>query len=385
MCGIAGVLNREGRVDLGRLHQMSRLLRPRGPDDEGIVLIDPDGATHALGGPDTPREVYDSPLGYAPGRTPASDGTAQYRVGLLSRRLAIVDLSPAGHQPLCDASGRFWITYNGEIYNHVELRRELEAMGDRFQSATDTEVILTAFRRWGERSLDRLNGMFAFAIWDADRRELFCARDRFGVKPFYYQFDGRRFAFASEPKALVLTQAQRIAPRAAAIRDLLALDWVDHEAETFFEGLWQLPAGHCLTVGERGLALRRWWALDPSRRAHGTPADWTREFEALFSDAVRLRLRADVAVGSCLSGGLDSTAVVTTAAGLQPGPLHAFTCAYDEGPAWDERPYVRAAIEASGATSHLVVPDGSDFWSVFDRLTRHQDEPTAGPGLFSQW
>ena len=385
MCGIAGVLSQDGRVDLGRLHQMSRLLRHRGPDDEGLVLIDPDGASHPLGGADTPRDVYGRPLPYLPGHGAVSDANARYRVGLLHRRLAILDLSPAGHQPLSDPSGRYWITYNGEVYNYVELRLELEGLGERFQSGTDTEVILAAYRRWGADALRRLNGMFAFAIWDPDRRELFCARDRFGVKPFYYQFDGRSFAFASEPKALVLTQPTRIRARDEAVRDLLALDWVDHEAGTFFAELWQLPGGHSLTVGERGLAVRQWWALDPERRAHGTPADWTREFEHLFTDAVRLRLRADVPVGSCLSGGLDSTAVVATAATLVPGPLHAFTAAYDEGPAWDERPYVRAAVEASGATSHVVVPDGGDFWSVFDRLARSQDEPTAGPGLFSQW
>ena len=385
MCGIAGVLDREGRVDLGRLHQMSRLLRHRGPDDEGVTLIDPDGAAHALGGPDTPHDVYGRALPYAPGHGASSDAAAHYRVGLLHRRLSIVDLSPAGHQPMSDASGRYWITYNGEVYNYVELRLELEGLGERFQSASDTEVILAAYRRWGAAALDQLNGMFAFAIWDPERRELFCARDRFGVKPFYYQHDGHHFAFASEPKALVLTQPQRIAVRAAAVRDLLALDWVDHESGTFFESLWQLPGGHFLTVSERGLAVRRWWALDPARRAHGRPVDWVREFEHLFTDAVRIRLRADVPVGSCLSGGLDSSAVVTTAAQLVPHPLHAFTCAYDEGPAWDERPWVRATVEASRATSHLVIPDGGDFWSVFDRLAAQQDEPTAGPGLFSQW
>jgi asparagine synthase (glutamine-hydrolysing) len=385
MCGIAGVLTREGRADLGRLHQMSRLMRHRGPDDEGLVLIDRAGSVHPMGGPDTPHDVYASPLPYTPGHARGVDAGAHYTVGLLHRRLSIVDLSPSGHQPMSDASGRFWITYNGEVYNYVELKRELEGLGDRFQGSSDTEVILAAYRRWGEDALPRLNGMFAFALWDADRRELFCARDRFGVKPFYYQYDGRELAFASEPKALALTQSRRIAPRLEAIRDLLALDWVDHETYTFFDGTRQLPGGHWLRVGDSGLAVHRWWALDPTRRASGRPEDWSAEFERLFTDAVRLRLRADVLVGSCLSGGLDSSAVVTTAARLATEPLHAFSVSYDEGPAWDERAFVRAAVDASGATSHLVVPDGGDFWSVFDRLAEQQDEPTAGPGLYSQW
>src|SRR5262245_60313931 len=286
---------------------------------------------------------------------------------------------------MCAPDGRCWITYNGEIYNHVELRRELEARGRHFHSTSDTEVILAAYLEWGHACLERMNGMFAFALWDAHTRELFCARDRLGVKPFYYQWDGRTLAFASEPGALVLTQPRRIVPRLAAIRDLVALDWVDHEAQTFFMGLSQLPAGHYLLWGEKGLAVHRWWTLDPSRRATGSPADWEREFEALFTDAVRLRLRADVEVGSCLSGGLDSSAVVTTAAPLLGRPLRAFTVAYDEGPAYDERAYVRATVAASGAASDIVVPDGRDFWSTFDRLAADQDEPTAGPGVYSQW
>jgi asparagine synthase (glutamine-hydrolysing) len=227
--------------------------------------------------------------------------------------------------------------------------------------------------------------MFAFAIWDAAKRRLFCARDRFGVKPLYYQYDGRRFAFSSEPRALVMTQTHRVHARPAAVRDLVALDWVDHEASTFFEGLWQLPGGHYLTLDDAGLAIERWWTLDPSRRATGEPGAWTAEFESLFTDAVRLRMRADVEVGSCLSGGFDSSSVVTTAVRFTDRPLHTFTCAYQEGPAFDERPYARAVADASGANAHVVVPDGADFWKTFDQLHDLQGEPTAGPGLYSQW
>ena len=385
MCGIAGLYRREGRIDLGRLGHMSQLLRHRGPHDEGVVLIEPrSGHAVTMGGADTPAEAYQSPQLYAPGRRHrTADGA--YGIGLAHRRLSIVDLSPGGHQPMCDPEVRHWITYNGEIYNYVELKAELEALGERFTSSSDTEVILAAYRRWGRDALQRLNGMFAIALWDGEARELLCVRDRFGVKPFYYQWDGQSLAFASEPKALVLTQPHRIAPRLAAIRDLVALDWVDHEATTFFEGVWQLPPGHVLSLSEHGFSVRRWWGLDPERRATGDAREWIHSFAELFTDAVRIRLRADVEVGACLSGGTDSSAVVTTAARLISRPLHAFTCAYDEGPAFDERPYVRATVAASGATSHLVVPDGSDLWEVLDRLTFQQDEPTAGPGVYSQW
>lgn len=386
MCGIAGLVVRNGRADLGRLSLMSLLLRHRGPDDEGGVLIDPEGGQWmTLGGPDTPADAYSSGTPFAPGRRAGDQKTAQYRVGMVHRRLSIVDLSPTGHQPMSAAGGRTWIVYNGEIYNHVELRAELEKSGATFIGTSDTEVILAAYRAWGRDCLARFNGMFAFALWDGERGELFCARDRLGVKPLYYESDGDTFAFASEPPALVRTRPRRAQPRLAAIHDLIALDWVDHESPTFFEGLFQLPPGQYLVYGKGGLSVRRWWSLDPNRRATGDPREWTAEFERLFTDAVRLRLRADVEVGSCLSGGLDSSAVVTTAAQMLEKPLHAFTCAYDEGPAYDERPYVRATIEASGASSHLVVPDGADFWEAFDVLHAQQGEPTAGPGVYSQW
>src|SRR5213594_3798006 len=169
MCGIAGIYRLGERVDLVRLHHMSRLLRHRGPDDEGIVLIDPRGGqAFTMGGIDTPAAVFESGLPYAPGRRHGDAASAVYEIGLMNRRLAIVDLSPSGHGPMCDAEARCWITYNGEIYIHVELRAELEREGRRFLSTSDTEVILAAWRRWGPRCLERFNGMFAFALWDAE-------------------------------------------------------------------------------------------------------------------------------------------------------------------------------------------------------------------------
>jgi len=386
MCGIAGLVMEEARVDLGRLRRMSELLRHRGPDDEGTVLLDPsNGCALPLAGPHTPEAVLASGLPYAPGKGKGQPAHAHFSVGLMNRRLAIVDLSPAGHGPMSDPACDVWITYSGEVYNHVELRQRLGQLGHTFQSVTDTEVVLEAWKEWGPECLQHFNGMFAFAIWDSRTHELFCARDRFGVKPLYYQWDGRNFAFASEPKALVLTQDAAIRPRLEAVHDLLALDWVDHAAHTFFEGVWQLPAGHYFHKTRDAVRLRSWWSLDPRNRVHGTPVELAAEFAALFTDAVKLRLRADVEVGACLSGGLDSSAVVATAAPLASSPLHTFTCAYDEGPAYDERAYVRAVCESSGAQSHVVVPVGDDFWPVFDRLAYVQDEPTAGPGLYSQW
>ncbi|HUK62621.1 MAG TPA: asparagine synthetase B, partial [Dongiaceae bacterium] len=307
MCGIAGAYDPVGRVQLARLQRMSELMRHRGPEDEGIVLIDTRGGrTMILGGPDTPEAVYAADLPYTPGRGRAEAagsplGAGPY-AGLVHRRLSFLDLSPAGHGPMCDSAGELWITYNGEVYNYVELRAELQALGEAFHTGTDTEVILAAYRRWGRDCLRRFNGMFAFALWDARRRELFCARDRFGVKPLYYQWEDGGFTFASDPRTLVLSRDRAPAIHADAVLDFIALDWVDHEPPTFFAGVRQLPAAHYLVVGESGLALVQWWRLDPSRRAAGLPEDWAREFAELFTDAVKIRLRADVEVGSCLSG-----------------------------------------------------------------------------------
>jgi asparagine synthase (glutamine-hydrolysing) len=385
MCGIAGLWSRSGAVDTARLAAIARVMRHRGPDDEGIALFDRSGAWLTRGGPDTPADVTASRHAWAPGRSGGDVREPRWSVALLHRRLAIVDLSPSGHQPMCDGDARAWITFNGEVYNFPELRDELRGLGHAFSGTSDTEVILAAWRQWGGDCLRHFNGMFALAIWDRDARALFCARDRLGIKPFYYQFDGESFAFASEPRALVLTQARRPRPRLDAVRDLLALDWVDHEAHTFFEALWQLPAAHALRLDARGMRTWCWWRVDPDARAHGAVDDLAARYGDLFTDSVKLRLRADVDVGTCLSGGLDSSAVVTTAAGLARRGLHAFSCAYDEGPAFDERRWMRDAAEAAGATLHTVVPDGSDFWDVFDRMAETQDEPTAGPGVYSQW
>src|SRR5215510_13589067 len=197
MCGIAGLFDRHGRAALDRAQAMGQLMRDRGPDDEGLVLIDTAGGqTFTHGGADTPADVFRSGLPWAPGVARGPQATARYDLALAHRRLAIIDLKPTGHQPMCGADGTCWITYNGEIYNHVELRDELARAGAKFTGTSDTEVILAAYQAWGERCLERLNGMFALALWDAGRKRLFCARDRLGVKPFYFQYDGGSFAFA---------------------------------------------------------------------------------------------------------------------------------------------------------------------------------------------
>ncbi len=391
MCGIGGVIvlaDGARPVTPDELLRMGARMPWRGPDDEGYLLESRGGARALFGGPATLPETSARGLAYSPAAG-APDRALAGDVGLAFRRLAILDLSPAGHQPMCDPSGRFWIVFNGEIYNYVELREELTGHGHAFLTGSDTEVLLAAWATWGEAMLDRLNGMWGLAIWDAKERTLFAARDRFGVKPFYYRVADGRMTFASELKPLVLDAPRT--PSLPAVHDLLARDWVVHRPETFFEGVRQLPAGHCMRVAAASVGgagtpvVRRWWDLDPGRQLALAPAAAVERFRELFDDAVRIRLRADVPVGTCLSGGLDSTSIAVTAAGFLPHALRTFSVAYDEGGAFDERPWMREANAAARADAMTVVPDGSDLWDTLEDIVWHQEEPAAGPGLYSQW
>src|SRR5918911_1224833 len=217
----------------------------------------------------------------APGRPPESetvermateldhrgpDGAGSFTaegVALGFRRLAIIDLSDAGNQPFASEDGKLQLVHNGEVYNYRELRRELEAKGHRFRSATDTEVILAAYREWGERCVERFNGMWAFALWDEPRRRLFCSRDRFGVKPFYFRFEDGRFVFASEPRAFRADPQTRLEPDPRAVREYLEQAYLDHTDETFLAGIRKLPPAHSLVVDENGLRVERYWRLEP--------------------------------------------------------------------------------------------------------------------------
>jgi len=388
MCGIGGVFSPGGApVRADDLTAMGRGMCWRGPDDEGYLLENRAGDRRLLGGPDTVAETFGSGLPYAPTPPEAARPLADAWVGLAFRRLAILDLSPAGHQPMCDPSGRFWLLFNGEIYNYLELRTELAALGHRFVSTGDAAVILAAFAQWGEGALARFNGMWGMAIWDTREKRLFVARDRFGVKPIYYQWDGRLFRFASELKPLVMDRPR--VPHRRSIHDLIAWDWVDHAPETFFEGTLRLPPGHALTVGAEGLRVFRYWDLAERAAALAPEAprregDVLETFRGLFDSAVTLRLRSDVPVGTCLSGGLDSSAVLLTAARGLDHPMRAFTVGYDD-PGFDERPHARAVAQAAGAEMFETAPDGGDLFETLEKLVWHQEEPAAGPGLYSQW
>ncbi|MEZ4731864.1 MAG: asparagine synthase (glutamine-hydrolyzing) [Caldilineaceae bacterium] len=392
MCGICGIY--DSHSTLAPIGRMNSVQRHRGPDDEGYLFIHTQrNAWQLAGGAETPAAVGLAPLSQV--------ATDHYDLVLASRRLAILDLSPAGHMPMSDGDAQLWITYNGEIYNYRELRQELRERGHHFRSDSDTEVILAAYAEWGADCLPHLNGMFAFALWDARRRRLFCARDRFGIKPFYYHWNGELFLFASELKSLLQHPLAPCTPDDNSLFDYLALGVSDHTERTFFAEICALQPGHFLTleVGTQTLYTAAWWQVEinPST-ATPTAAEQRRvyqDFAALLEDAVRIHLRSDVAVGTALSGGLDSSTIVLLANRLLleeaviPRALvgehqKTFTARNREA-ALDEYAYSRLVIDRTGAQEHLIYPQAEALWQELETFVWHLDEPVNSTSQYAQW
>jgi asparagine synthase (glutamine-hydrolysing) len=346
MCGICGVVARDprGSGDRAAVDRMTAMLRHRGPDAS---------ATHVDG--------------------PAALGHT---------RLAIIDLSDAGRQPMTNEDGRYTIVFNGEIYNYVELRERL-ASRHTFRSHTDTEVILHLFEDEGPECVHSLNGMFAFAIWDARERTLFGARDRVGIKPFYFAVDDDRFLFASEIKAIVAAPFD-VEMDPAGVADYLTFQFCLGD-RTLFRNVRKLPPGHTIRVSADHVEVRRYWDPDYAVDMDRTPAQFEEELRELLRDAVRLQLRADVPIGAHLSGGLDSTAVTSLARSLGATPFHTFSGAFDAGDRFDESRYATLAAACAGTIHHEVRPTASQFVELMPKIVYAMDEPAAGPGVFPQY
>lgn len=402
MCGITGIFRSDGTpVDAVLMERMARVIKHRGPDDEGYVFINTrDMAFRTASGRDTPAAVRQINYPYSP--TSDIDSldvrSGGFNLACGHRRLSIVDLSPAGHQPMCNSDGTIWIVYNGEIYNYIEVREELKSKGRNFTTQSDTEVILQAYDEWGHDCLDKFNGMWAFAIWDGRRRELFCSRDRFGVKPFYYYRDGNNFAFASEIKALLQCPFVSSGPNDEAIYKYLVLGRSEGQADTFFTNIKQLEPGHSLTVNEKGLQVRRYYSLPYTTEAGNfdekASRDHADEFIELFKDAVRIRLRSDVPVGSCLSGGLDSSAIVGIINKFLEGDGYGresigerqktFSACYQLS-SCDERQFIEEVVNSTRVDSHYIFPSGENLWEEMDDLVWHQEEPFGSTSIYAQW
>ncbi len=369
MCGIAGIAAIEG-FEPETLVAMTQLVSYRGPSGYGFAYAKGDDRAEILHNTER-RPRIERPV-----------------VGLGSRRLAILDVSQLGNQPMESSDGALCITFNGEIYNYKEVREELQGKGHRFRTGTDTEVILHAYQEWGEDCLQRFNGMWSFAIWDRLNQKLFCARDRFGVKPFYYAMDDGKFYFGSEIKQIL--QASRMArvAKSSTVYRFLEFGLVDYSGDTFFEGVRQLPGGHCLTldVGKSlAFVIRRYWELRIEPEHEMSDERAIEEFRARFDDAVRLRLRSDVPVGFSLSGGLDSSAIVCQAKKIAPATeFQAFSACFEDS-SLDERDYIGIVLAATQSDGHRTFPRGESFWDTIKKILFHQDEPLGSTGAFAQW
>lgn len=389
MCGISAIFGAHPEA-LNRLSAMTGLIRHRGPDDEGLVYFHPEGVD-PFGGADTPESVLHSAMPYAPASRSVGELPAGTLAGLGHRRLAVTDGSPAGHQPMSSLDRRYWISYNGEIYNFRELRTELQERGHRFATQTDTEVILAAFAEWGAECLQRFNGMWAFVLVDRQAGRIFAARDRFGIKPLYYWFSPEGFlALASEIKQFTVLPGWRARLNGQRTYDFLVWGMQDHTDETLFHGVRQLQGGEAFEARfeELGLELPvyRWYALNP-RPFEGSFQAASDEFRALLRDAVSLRLRTDVPLGACLSGGLDSSTIVCLASeilGESGGTQKTFT-AGSEVKRFDEREYVDEVRRACRIDSHITIPTVADLFEALQPLSWHQDEPFGSTSIYAQW
>jgi asparagine synthase (glutamine-hydrolysing) len=358
MCGIAGQYCPRGEApDRSLLEAMGKRLLHRGPDGEGIHI--------------------------------------RLNAGLVHRRLAIIDLSDEGLQPMTSEDGTLWIVFNGEIYNYLELREELVAKGHRFHSHSDTEVILHAYEEWGAGCLPRFNGMWGFAILDEKKQELFCARDRFGIKPFYYTVVDGSFFFASEIKALLAHPGAGVKPDDATLGTYLAWGVQDHSERTMFDGILQLKPAHAMLVTRDGVQEPcRYWDVQVNPEVRSGMPDETIATELLekLTDATRIHLRSDVAVGTCLSGGIDSSALTvlinTLIRSEAPASVGArqktFSVVFSDK-RFDESQYIDEIVTATGVDAHRTEPSPERLWEDIDRLVYMQDEPFGSLSIYAQY
>lgn len=345
MCGILGIFSRSSATSRSLTEQDAARLHHRGPDGQGIF--------------------------------------SDINISLGHTRLSILDLSELGRQPMTHRDGNLTITYNGEVYNYIEIREQLRNKGETFTSNSDTEVILSAYRRWGPSCLDRFRGMFAFGIWDKQRQALFLARDRCGEKPLYYWQDDKHFIFASELKALIPLLPSPPRLNTAAVDMYLHFQYTP-EPFTLLDGVHKLPAAHHATITRDSWHIQpaRYWNIEYLPERDGDPAPLIQEE---LEKAVTLTLRSDVPVGVALSGGIDSGAIAALASRHYPEPMHAFSVGYPGRPPYDEREQAKELASQLGMIFHEVELPVDSFVAFFPQLIRIMDEPIADPAAFGHY
>ena len=395
MCGISALIS-FGRFDVAPyIRPMNDLIRHRGPDDEGymLLLLQKEGDRVILGGEDSPDSVYQSGLSYSPNRSINMWSKLPCRLAMGHRRLSILDLSPAGHQPMITPDGRYVLIFNGEIYNYVELREELATVGYTFNSDTDTEVILAAYREWGPDCLHRFNGMFAFVLFDTRSERIFAARDRFGIKPLYYWFSPKGFlAFASEIKQFAVLPGWRALLNGHRAYEFFSRSWQDHTRETLFADVNQLQGGEfvqChLSEIHAPLPIKKWYELRPQKTELNFEKSGDR-LKELFYDSIRLQMRADVPIGTGLSGGIDSSSVVCVINELlnEKGTqtLQNTFSSCSDIKAYDERPFIEEVARKTKVKTHFTFPSLEKLFDTYERILWHHDEPSLSTSVYAEW
>lgn len=367
MCGIAGIVRSDRQaLDVSIFHSLGQALAHRGPDDRGFLSWSETAAVRVARDPQA-----------------VSGGW----VGLVHRRLSIVDLSSSGWQPMGTPDGRWYIVFNGEIYNYLELRAELQAAGYTFRSHSDTEVLLAAYAHWGSQALQRLVGMFACGILDTQARTLFLARDFFGIKPLYYTYWQHGFAFASEIKALLTLPGVRRKVHPQRLYEYLRFGLTGHGQATLFADIRQLPPAHYLALPldcPRAAQAVRYWHLALDQHCHLPLAAAAARLRELFLDSVRLHLRSDVPVGAALSGGIDSSALVMAMRHLQGPALQLHTFSYIADAALSEETWVDLVARTATAQVHKVQPKPADLMDDIAALVDLQDEPFSSTSIYAQ-
>jgi len=393
MCGIAGIISLDRSLGADLIKKMNQSLRHRGPDDEGYIGIDIASKTlYNLYSDDSQiRQGID-----------LSSFNNHVNMFMAHRRLSIIDLSTAGHQPMSYDNERLWLVYNGEIYNYKELKEELKAKGHEFKTNTDSEVVLASYKEWGNDCTNHFNGDWAFAIYDKSKNVVFLSRDRYAIKPLYYFYHHslKVFAFASEVKALSCLPHVSIRMNKEKCFEFLAFGLRDHCKQTMYEDVYQVEPGANLVLDLNTLAFtyHKYYHLkyDASlgHYEHKKALAYAEDIRNLMVDSVRLRLRADVAIGTCLSGGLDSSAIVVIINKLlKEGGIPAdcigdkqktFTSSFPNEPI-DETRYAKRIIELTNSEAHYVYPTVDELDAEIRRLVWHQETPYEGASIYSQW
>ena len=392
MCGISGIIAKS-KLDVHEIAKMNAIINHRGPDDEGFVLFNETNFMVA-GGDDTAAESWDAEADYCPKQQVNSFIGEDINVAFGHRRLSILDLSPKGHQPMCSANTRYWITYNGEIYNYAEIKEQLIGLGYSFVSHTDTEVILAAFETWGKECLNKFTGMWAFAIYDREERSIFLSRDRYGIKPLYYWFSpSGDFYFASEIKQFTVLTGWRAVLNKTRALDFLYSTSCDHTDETLFKGVNTVLPGHCFSLNVDALKpnangkidLIKWY--NPLHKPFKGSYNEAKEiFLDHFKKSVELHLISDVQVGSALSGGLDSSSIVSYIKILldkrnKKEQQKTFSaCSHYKK--FDERYWMDLVVKDAQVDAHFIYTKGEDVIKEAEKMVWQIDEPYGSQAVF---